>query len=126
MQNDEQAIRHLISTWLDASNAGEHEKVLKLMDEDAVFLGPGRPPMRGRAAFAAAQAAQRHVRFEASAEIQEIRVFGDWAYAWTELTVTQMPDDGPVVKRAGPTLSVLHKERGEWLFYRDANMLAVV
>ena len=126
MNHDEQAIRRLISTWLGASNAGDDEKVLTLMDEDVAFLGPGRPAMRGRAAFATAQAGLKEMKFEASGEIQEIRVFGDWAYVWTELTVTAMPRDGAPVRRAGPTLSVLKKENGEWVLYRDANMLAVV
>jgi hypothetical protein len=30
------------------------------------------------------------------------------------------------VKRAGNTLSILKKESGSWVIFRDANMLAVV
>jgi ketosteroid isomerase-like protein len=107
MQNDEQAIRELIATWLSASKAGDTEKVLSLMADDVVFLVPGQPPMRGKA--------------------QEIKVLGDWAYLWTKLTVVVTPKNGgPSVLRAGHTLSILQKQSGRWLLFRDANMLAVV
>lgn len=42
MSPDERAIRDVISTWLSASAAGDHEKVLSLMSEDVVFLVAGR------------------------------------------------------------------------------------
>ncbi len=126
MQNDEQAIRDLIDTWLSASEAGDTEKVLGLMAEDVVFLVCGQPPMRGKAAFAASQTALKEVELEASSEIQEIRVLGDWAYVWTHLTVEITPRSGDSIKRAGNTLSILEKQNGSWVIIRDANMLAVV
>jgi uncharacterized protein (TIGR02246 family) len=46
MQNDEQEIRQLVSTWMTASKAGDVEKVLSLMADDVVFLVTGQPPMR--------------------------------------------------------------------------------
>ena len=45
MQNDEQAIRQLVATWMAATKAGDMETVLSLMADDVVFLLPGRPPM---------------------------------------------------------------------------------
>lgn len=57
MQNDEQEIRQLVSTWMAASRAGDVEKVLSLMAVDAIFLVPGQPVM-GKADFAAAARAQ--------------------------------------------------------------------
>ena len=127
MQNDEQAIRELIATWLSASKAGDTEKVLSLMSEDVVFLVCGQPPMRGKAAFAASQAALKDVELEASSEIQEVRVLGDWAYVWTHLTVMITPKSGGAsIKRAGNTLSILEKQNGSWVIVRDANLLAVV
>jgi uncharacterized protein (TIGR02246 family) len=59
MENDEQAIRQLVTTWLDASKAGDTEKVLSLMADDVVFPVAGQPPMRGKAAFAASQSGSR-------------------------------------------------------------------
>jgi len=54
MNPGEQAIRSLVATWLEAPSRGDLERVLELMADDVVFLGPARPPMRGREAFAAA------------------------------------------------------------------------
>ena len=62
MQSDEQEIRHLVTTWMTATKAGDIETVLSLMAEDVVFLLPGQPPMTGKSAFAAvAPPPSRHV-----------------------------------------------------------------
>ena len=125
MSPDENAIRELIDTWLRASKAGDREVVLSLMAEDVVFLQPGQPPMRGRAGFAAAQKAMNDVDIDASSEIQEIRILGDWAYCWNRLTVVVSPRNGGAsIKRAGDVLSLLQKQSGRWVIVRDANMLS--
>jgi uncharacterized protein (TIGR02246 family) len=127
MQNDEQEIRDLVTIWLSASKAGDTDRVLSLMAEDVVFLRPGQPPMRGKAAFAATQSALADIDLEASGEIQEIKVFGEWAYLWNKLTIVMTPrNGGPPVKRAGDTLSILQKQKDSWVIFRDANLLAVV
>ena len=127
MQNDEQAIRELVATWLTASKAGDTDKVLSLMADDVVFLVAGHPPMRGKAAFAAAQSNLNGVDLEATSNIQEINVLGDWAYIWTDLSfVMTRKNGGATIKRAGNTLSILHKRNGAWVIARDANMLTVV
>lgn len=127
MQNDEQEIRDLVTVWLSASKAGDTDRVLSLMAEDAVFLRPGQPPMRGKAAFAATQSALADIDLEASGEIQEIKVFGEWAYLWNKLTIVMTPrNGGPPVKRSGDTLSILQKQKDSWVIFRDANLLAVV
>src|ERR1700704_2734682 len=127
MQDDERAIRQLLTTWLDASKAGDTGKVLSLMTEDAVFLVTGQPPMRGKAAFAAPKAALKNAKIEATGEIQEIKVLGDWAYMWTKLSVVITPAGGAApTKRAGNTISLLRRQADGWVIARDANMLAVV
>ena len=127
MENDEQAIRQLVTTWLDASKAGDTEKVLSLMADDVVFLVTGQPPMRGKAAFAASQIALKAAKIDATTEIQEIKVIGDWAYMWTRLSVVITPPNGGApTKRAGNTLSILRRQADNWVIARDANMLAVV
>jgi len=126
MNSDEQAIRALVATWLEASAVGDLNRVLELMADDVVFLGAGRPPMRGKDAFAAAsRASEAKARIEAVADIQEIRIFGDWAYSWNQLTLTLHPSDrGPAKHMAGPVLSVLRKlPGGKWVIFRDANMV---
>lgn len=128
MQCDEQEIHQLVSTWMQATKAGDVDSVLKLMTDDVVFLQPGQSPMLGKALFAAAaksQAGRPKPQFDGTSEIQEIKVLGDWAYMWTKLTVVITPPGGAAqMTRSGNTLSVLRKENGKWLLARDANMLA--
>jgi uncharacterized protein (TIGR02246 family) len=129
MENsDEQAIRSLVTTWMDATVRGDLDRVLELMADDVVFLGPGRPPMRGRAAFAeASRAMEGTVRLEGTVDVQDVRVFGDWAYSWVQIALTMHPAGGAPVRREGPALSVLRKGAdGRWAIFRDANMVAPV
>ena len=66
---------------MEASARGDLPRVLELMADDVVFLGAGRPPMRGKEAFAAASRAMGGtMRMDKSADVQEVRVFGDWVY----------------------------------------------
>jgi uncharacterized protein (TIGR02246 family) len=129
MQNDEQEIRQLVSTWMAASKAGDVETVLSLMADDVVFLVPGQPVMR-KADFAAAarsQSGQDAPQFDGSSEIQEIKILGDWAFMRTRLTVVVTPPNGAQsMTRAGHTLTILKKQSGKWVIARDANLLAPV
>jgi uncharacterized protein (TIGR02246 family) len=129
MQQDEQEIRQLVATWMDATRAGDIDTVLGLMTDDAVFLVAGRPPM-GKAEFAAAgraQAGPGGPRIDGRSEIQEVQVAGDWAFLWSRLAVTMTPPDGgPALERAGHTLTVLRREQGRWRLARDANLLVPV
>ena len=127
MSTEENAICELIASWLRASKSGDTDTVLGLMAEDVVFLQPGQPPMRGRSGFAAAQKAMSGVDIDASSEIQEIRILGDWAWCWNRLAVVVTPRNGGApIKRAGDVLSVLQKQAGRWVIVRDANMLSRV
>ncbi len=131
MSTDEQQIRELVATWMEATKAGDTEAVLGLMTDDVVFLVTGQPPMVGKAAFAAAMQSQSgqsaRPQFEGKSDIQEIQILGDWAYMWTKLTVIITPPaSSQSITRAGNTLTILRKENGKWLLARDANMLAVV
>ena len=69
--------------------------------------------MIGKAAFAAAAAAQPGApRFDGTSEIQEIAVVGDWAFMWAKLTIAVTPPPGAPMKLAGPVLSVLGARAG--------------
>jgi uncharacterized protein (TIGR02246 family) len=127
MSDDEQAIRELVATWHRATAAGDLQRILSLMAEDVVFLTPGRPPMRGKDAFAAGfrSLIQTH-RIESTGTIKEIHVAGDWAHFWAQLSVTTTPLNGPPTRRTGNTLTIVRKQPdGAWVLARDANMLTV-
>ena len=128
MPNDEQAIRDLITNWQKATAIGDLDSLLKLMDEDVVFLVTGQPPMRGRDAFAASfQKVVAGFQIDSTSEIQEIKVTGDWAYCWNHLSVTVTPrKSGSPARRAGYTLTVFRKDaNSNWVLFRDANLLGV-
>ncbi len=127
MNPDEAAIRALISSWLEATRAGDVDTVLSLMAPDAVFLSAGQPPMVGHEAFASSlRGVLDENTVESSSEIDEITVSGDMAYCRSRLSVTVTSKHGKLpLRRTGHTLTILRKAAdGKWLVTRDANMLA--
>ena len=123
--SDEQAIRHMIDRWLAATEAGNTETVLTMVADDVIFLGAGTPTMNGKAEFAQVQTGMKGVKIEATADTQEIRVLGDYAWCWNQLHVSVTPPgaEKPMV-RSGPALTILQKlADGRWVILRDANML---
>ena len=124
MSNDEQAIRALVETWMEASRTGDLETVLDLMTDDVLFMTPGREPF-GKDEFAANSRAMSGVAIDGRATIQELRVLGDWAWLRNRLDIAVKPPGGETVQRAGYTLTILRKESdGRWRLVRDANLVA--
>ena len=52
-QNEEQAIRDLVKTWLAASEKGDLTTMLNLLADDVIFMVPGKEPF-GKETFARA------------------------------------------------------------------------
>jgi len=129
MQTDEQAIRQLAATWQSATTAGDVDTVLSLMTDDVVFLLPGRAPMN-KSEFASLSRPAGNTpmpKIIGNQKIKEIQVSGDWAFMWSELSVTVTPaDNSKTIERAGHTLTVLQRVNGKWLLARDANLLTLV
>lgn len=126
MTDDESAIRELIDTWMEASRAGDTEKVLGLMTDDVVFSVPGREPF-GKTEFAAMSRAQQGMRVDGTAEIVELQVLGDWAFVRNRIDIAVTPPGAAQpLRRAGYTLTLLRKNGdGRWLLARDANLVDV-
>jgi uncharacterized protein (TIGR02246 family) len=99
------------------------------MSEDATFLVPGQPPMKGRREFEhqLRNILQLH-RIESSGEVQEIAVSGDLAYCWAVLKVKMIPlAGGEAMERSGNVLSIFRRQAdGSWVLIRDANLIAAV
>jgi len=124
---DEEAIHRLVETWMEATKRGDTETVLSLIADDAVFMTAGGEPF-GKAEFRALASKQAEgVHYEATGDIVELKVLGDWAFLCNHLTVTVVSGGGePLFKRSGYTLSILRKEPdGRWLLARDANLMSL-
>jgi uncharacterized protein (TIGR02246 family) len=125
MSDDERAIREIIDTWLAASAEGDSATLLSLMADDVVFLTPEAKPF-GKKEFAERQKSLASVKVEATADIKEVRVSGDWAFAWSRLTVQTTPPESPTTKRSGYSLSVFQRlPNTRWVLARDANLVTV-
>jgi uncharacterized protein (TIGR02246 family) len=123
MQTDEQEIHELVDKWLAATKAGDVTAVLKLMDDDVLFMVPGREPF-GKDVFAVAAQALKNIRIEGTSEIEELKVVGDWAWMRNRLKMTITPPNGTPTTRSGYTLTILRKKPdGHWVIARDANLL---
>ena len=124
MQNDEQAIRDIVTRWIDATKAGDLPTVLTLMADDVLFMVPGREPF-GKDAFIAGSKQMKDMRIDGTSDIQEIKVLGDWAWLRNRLQITVTPPGGNPILRSGYTLTVLRKQpTGRWVVYRDANLVS--
>lgn len=123
---DEQAIRALIATWMEASGSGDTATVLSLMTDDAVFMAPGQEPF-GKEAFAAALRSMDGMRLEGGSDVLELQVLGDWAFVRCHVDVTITRQDGASpIRRSGHTLTLMRKETdGRWRLARDANLLTL-
>jgi uncharacterized protein (TIGR02246 family) len=123
VNQDEQAIRNLVTRWLAASQSGDLTTVLGRMSDYVEFMVPGREPF-GKEAFANASQSMQGVQFEGRSDIVEIKVLGDWAWMRNRLRVVMTPPDGKISVRSGYTLTILRKNQdGSWVITRDANLL---
>jgi len=123
MLSDEEAIRGVVKTWLDASRSGDNDTVLKLMTDDVVFMVAGNEPF-GKEAFAEKSRQMEGVSIDGKGEIKEIKVLGDWAFIRSHLRMKMTFPDGKTNSRSGYTLTLLRQSsNGNWQIARDANLL---
>src|SRR5258706_15845408 len=91
---DERAIRDLFPAWVEASKVRDLPRLLDMMTDDVVFLTPGQPPMRKKGFAAGFESIADRFDMDASFEVEEIQVSGDWAFRWGRLVVTMTPKGG--------------------------------
>ena len=128
MRSDEQAIREVHSTWIDAVNAGDLARLLVMTTDDVVFLNPGRSAL-GRDGFSANfSAAHEQVRIRCISELEEVVIVGEVAYTRSRDSLTVSPRAGGEESRlAGDRMTIYRKQPdGRWLLARDANVLSPV
>jgi len=121
-QDDKQAIRESVNTWLAASKTGDLSTLLDLLADDVLFIVPGKEPF-GKEAFATAQEQMKDVQMDATIDIKEIEVVGPWAWMRSFLTVS-FTRDGKAAKHSGHILNIWQKNPdGRWVIKRDANFV---
>jgi len=126
MGSDEQVIREVHATWIDAVNAGDLARLLALMADDVVFLVPGRPPV-GRDGFPAGfSAAHQQSRIHCVSELDDVVVVGEVAYTLCRDSLSVTPRaGGEATELAGNRITVYRRQPdGRWLLARDANTLS--
>ena len=128
MELDERDIHAVHSTWIDAVNAGDLDRLLTLMAHDVVFLNPGQSPC-GRDGFSANfSAAHQQVRIRCSSELEEVVVVGEVAYTRSRDALSVTPRaGGEATHFAGHRMTVYRKQSvGRWLLARDAHTLSPI
>ncbi len=124
MTDDERAIHDLVDSWMEASKAGDIATVLDLMTDDVLFMTAGGEPF-GKEEFRAASESMNGMDMEGRADIREVKVLGDWAWARTHIEMSMRPSEGEPIRRSGYTLTILRKcADGKWRLFRDANLVS--
>jgi len=122
-KDDKQVIRESVETWLAASKKGDLSTMLNLLADDVFFIVAGKEPF-GKEEFAAANREQmKGMEMDASIDIKEIEVAGNWAWmrSFLEITFTR---DGKPARHSGHILTIWQKPSdGRWVIKRDANFV---
>ncbi len=128
MQADEQQIRQIHATWIDAVNAGNLALLHTLMTDDVVFLNPGQAPL-GRAGFSTNfSTGQERALINCRSDLEEVVVSGDVAYTRSRDALLVTPRANDQARRlTGYRMTVYRKQTDDhWLLARDAHTLSQV
>jgi uncharacterized protein (TIGR02246 family) len=122
MTADEQEIREVVAEWARATKAGDLATINALMDDDVLFFTASNEPF-GRETFQ--QHFEKNVKtmeIDVRAEVREVAVSGELAFARTWLEVRILPKGGEPMLRKGYALGVYRQcPGGRWKLWRDAN-----
>ncbi len=120
----EQQIRDLVAAWARASEAGDLDAIKLLMDEEILFLTPGNKHLCRDTFVQHFENNVKQMNLNVSADVREVEVRDDLAFARTWLEVRVTPSNGEPVTRTGYTLSVYRRRPGgPWKLWRDANLV---
>jgi uncharacterized protein (TIGR02246 family) len=128
MTSDEQEIRTVHSTWIDAVNAGDLARLLTLGAEDVVFVAPGQAPFGWEGFSSTFRTAHEQMRICCTSELEEVMVVGEVAYTRSRDAVSVTPRaGGKAAQFAGHRMTVYRKQRdGRWLLSRDMHTVSAV
>lgn len=122
-QSDENQIRELVATWARASQISDAETLDQLIDPDILFHRPGMEPFGREGFLDHVRRNAGNVKIEVQAEVVEVHVSGDLAFARTKLDVHVTPAGKETMHRSGYSLGVYRRDpNGSWRLWRDANL----
>ncbi|MFG6463265.1 YybH family protein [Roseateles sp. DXS20W] len=128
MLTEEDAIRAVHTTFIDAVNAGRLQPLLGMMTDDVVFFSPGQAPF-GREGFPAGfEAGHRDFQLRCISDLEEVVVAADVAYTRARDTLTLTPRaGGATTQLAGHRMTVYRRQPdGAWRMARDVHTLMPV
>ena len=128
MTSEEQVVREVHSTWIDAVNAGDLACLLTMVTDDVVVLGPGQEPL-GRDEFSTHfSAGHERARIRCLSELEEVVIAGEVAYTRSRDALQVTPRaGGEATQLAGYRMTVYRRQPdGRWLLARDAHTLSAV
>jgi len=121
--DDAETIRRTNNFYAEMLVAGDVDTLMTLYDEGAVLFPPNESPLHGKAAIRASWEAffADWDTMEARSVIDEIMVFGDWAYAYGHYRghSKSVPDGSVVLEALKFSGMWRRKSDGSWVISRD-------
>jgi uncharacterized protein (TIGR02246 family) len=121
---DKQLVQQLINRWRDAACAKQIDLLLEMITDDAVFLSPGAPPLRGKEDLLRVyQNVFAQYEVDQDFQLEEVQITGDFAFAWgvDSATIKPIQDGDPVTYRGHGMMILRRDSTGAWKFARGIN-----
>lgn len=120
-------IERLRNDWIAAAERDDAATIAPMYAEDAVMVGTGNPPARGREAIQAALTqdfpGSRNLRVES----RDLTVSGDLAYDYGEFSVQATPPGGREQTESGHYIVVLKRQPdGNWKIVKHLSTMPSV
>src|SRR5262245_15864734 len=117
-----QAVKRVINEWRDSINAGDIDRVLKVMADDFEIMLPGRPGLVGEKARAMFRdLLGNNTAYAEPWSNEEIILCGDWAIQRLTYQVTFTPKEGGAgVTEHGDSIHIFRRQpNGTWRMAKD-------
>jgi uncharacterized protein (TIGR02246 family) len=116
-------IGQLINSWVEASNAGDADKIVSLLADDCVIIPPNAPPLIGKEAVRKdEQQSYDQYTYQGDETILDFHVCGDYAFSRGTWTQNQTPKAGGESKKQnGHFMDIYQKQSdGSWKLFMNA------
>ncbi len=111
MDPEERSIREVHLTWIDAVNAGDLDRLLAMMADDAVLLSPGNRPIDRDGFCVNYSTARQQLQFHCNSELEEVVVVGKVAYTRSRDALSVSPrGGGDATQFAGHRITIYRKQ----------------